>query len=207
MQGSIFQTLRAKTSLESGEFRQFEHIMVVPCLLFLFVCPDDRRRQWSETSARALVRVCVFVQTNPTLARCVFVKPVQFFLSFTVHRKLSCAVAFNSEETDQQDGERYEDKGSQKGIRAEERGGGSTALTFFGVTGSILAGVTHHPIRLVPRSVFQHVIPEIHKETGHWWEFTPHPRVEAIRRSKSVGAIKKSAWNHDSTSVWPPQPP
>lgn len=62
-----------------------------------------------------------------------------------------------------------------------EREGGSTALTFFGVPGSILAGVTHHPIRLVPRSVFQHVIPEIHKETGHWLEFTPHPQVEAIK--------------------------
>lgn len=56
---------------------------------------------------------------------------------------------------------------------------GKNELTFFGVTGSILAGMTHHPIRLVPRSVLQHVIPEIHtKETGHWLEFTLHPQAE-----------------------------
>ena len=32
------------------------------------------------------------------------------------------------------------------------------ALTFFGVAGSILAGVANHPIE-VPGSIFQHVIP------------------------------------------------
>lgn len=67
----------------------------------------------------------------------------------------------------------------------EWRGRGTNGLTFFGVTGSILAGMTHHPIGLVPRPVLQHVIPEIHtKETGHWLELTLPPQAEPQNQKK-----------------------
>lgn len=66
-------------------------------------------------------------------------------------------------------------------------------LTFFGVTRSILAGMTHHPIRLVPWSVFQHVIPEIHKkETCPWLEFTQHSQVEPKKTQIQIHRSEKS---------------
>lgn len=51
----------------------------------------------------------------------------------------------------------------RKGRKGRETGNcEEVALTFFGVTGCILAGVANHPIQ-VPGSVFQHVIPGKHE--------------------------------------------
>lgn len=116
--------------------------------------------------------------------------------------------------------ERYRDKGLKRKIRVggfiiekenEKRlqasnkyrkGRGTNGLTFFGVTGSILAGMTHHPIRLVPWSVFQHVIPEIRtRETGHWLEFTPDPQVEPKTKNTDPQNREESPFISASKSV------